>query len=294
MGLLPPERLGAFSFPFSYVGIDFFGPMTVTIGRRVEKRYGVRFTCLTLRAIHIELAASLDTSSAILAIRRFMCRRGQPKEIITDTGTNFVGAERELKKWFQSLDQKKISEEVASKNIIWKFDPPGAPHMGGIWERMIRSIKTALKISLKSINPKEEVLVTLMSEIEYIINSRPLTHISVDPNEPEAITPNHFLLLRPGDVRSFGNVELSSRKQWRIAQALADTYWKRWVIEYRPTLLQRRKWHDKTNPIRIGDIVLIVDEKAPRNQWIIGKIEETFPGKDGVIRVVRIRNKHGT
>ncbi|XP_074030342.1 uncharacterized protein [Leptinotarsa decemlineata] len=294
MGLLPPERLGAFSFPFSYVGIDFFGPMTVAIGRRVEKRYGVLFTCLTLRAIHIELAASLDTSSAILAIRRFMCRRGQPKEIITDNGTNFVGAERELKKWFQTLDQKKISEEVASKNIIWKFNPPGAPHMGGIWERMIRSIKTALKISLKSINPKEEVLVTLMSEIEYIINSRPLTHISVDPNEPEAITPNHFLLLRPGDVRSFGNVELSSRKQWRIAQALADTYWKRWVIEYRPTLLQRRKWHDKTNPIRIGDIVLIVDEKAPRNQWIIGKIEETFPGKDGVIRVVRIKNKHGT
>lgn len=293
MGLLPPSRLESHVFPFSYVGLDFFGPMTVSIGRRVEKRYGVLFTCLSVRAVHIELAASLDTSSTIMAIRRFICRRGQPKEIWTDNGTNFVGAERELRECINSLDHDKISNDLILNGCSWKFNCPGAPNMAGVWERMVKSIKTALKISMKNINPREEVLLTLLYEAEYMINSRPLTHISVDPGDLEAITPNHFLLLRPGGVPSYGVNSTCSKKQWRIAQSLADLYWRRWVQEYRPTLVRRQKWHDHTKPIQKGDVVIIVDEKAPRNEWLMGRIEETYPGNDGIIRVVKVKTNKG-
>ncbi|XP_044760886.1 uncharacterized protein LOC123318341 [Coccinella septempunctata] len=296
MGYLPEHRLQPFVYPFSYTGVDFFGPMTVSIGRRVEKRYGVLFTCLSIRAVHIEIAASLDTSSTILAIRRFMARRAQPIEFRSDNGTNFVGADRELKDYVEkNCDHVEISNQLSTEGIRWKFNPPAAPHMGGIWERMVRSIKTSLKIVLKSRNPKEEVLSTLLAEAEYTLNSRPLTHVPIDPDELESITPNHFLLLRPGNVKNIGEFtgDLDCRKQWRFAQALADSFWKRWILEYRPTLLKREKWFFKPEPIKVGDIVLVVNEKAPRNDWMLGKVLRLHPGRDGIIRVVSILTKNG-
>lgn len=295
MGFLPEERLESHVFPFSYVGIDFFGPMTVSIGRRIEKRYGVLFTCLTLRAVHIELAATLNTSSTIMAIRRFISRRGQPVKMFSDNGTNFVGAERELRECIQSLDQSKISNELSAKGITWKFNPPAAANMGGCWERLVRSIKTSLKTVLKSVNPKEEVLQTLLLEIEYTINSRPLTHVSIDPNDCEAITPNHFLLLRSNNTRIVEETpsEKISKKHWRFAEYLANSYWKRWITEYRPTLIRRQKWHSKSENLKVNDLVIILDEKAPRNEWLMGKINEVYPGKDGTVRVATVITKKG-
>ncbi|XP_074038934.1 uncharacterized protein [Leptinotarsa decemlineata] len=186
-----------------------------------------------------------------------------------------------------------ISDELSTKGIKWKFNCPAAPSMGGIWVRIVRSIKTALKVSLKEVNPKEEVLLTLPYKARYMVNSRPLAHISVDPSDPEAITPNQFWLLRPGGVQSYEGCPIKSRKQWRFSQALADIYWKRWVKEYRPTLIQRQKWHRKTAPIKVGDIAITVDDKAPRNNWLMGRVEETFSGKDGTIGIARVKTKNG-
>lgn len=164
--------------------------------------------------------------------------------------------------------------------------------MGGSWERLVRSIKTALYIVLKERTPREEVLTTLLVEAENIVNGRPLTHVSIDPNDMESLSPNHFLIgtnNRTDAPGNFSENDLCSKRQWRIAQALSEMFWKRWLREYLPTLTRRTKWHAKSIPLKIGDIVLVVDDKQPRNSWPIGLITNIFPGKDGQVRVVDVK-----
>jgi transposase InsO family protein len=140
MGQLPTERLEVCTRPFSNTGMDYFGPMAVTVGRSRQKRYGALFTCLSTRAVHVEIAHSLDTGSAIMAIRRFAARRGIPEKIFSDNGTNFHGAERELRESLEQLNQQQITQDLAIKGIQWIFIPPGSPHMGGVWERMVQNL----------------------------------------------------------------------------------------------------------------------------------------------------------
>lgn len=131
MSPLPPARLGAFQRPFTFVGVDYFGPIAVTFGRKSLKRWGVVFTCLTMRAVHIEIAHSLSTDSFLMALRNFIARRGTPAEIYSDNGTNFRGADRLLKEELKNIKFNNIHSELAYKGITWKFNPPAAPHMGG-------------------------------------------------------------------------------------------------------------------------------------------------------------------
>jgi transposase InsO family protein len=169
--------------------------MTISIGRRREKRWGVIFTCFSTRAVHIELAASISTDSTILAIRKMAARRGLPYQIHTDNGTNFRGADRAMRRSLQSmLADTEMSQRVNDLGIRWTFNPPDGAHMGGVWERMARSIKTALSSTLHTLAPKEKVLFMLLSEAENIVNSRPLTHVSLGVDDVEALTSNHFLL----------------------------------------------------------------------------------------------------
>lgn len=177
MAALPAARLAAFERPFTYVGVDYFGPLHVSVGRRREKRWGAVFTCLTIRAIHIEVAHSLDTSSCIMCFRNFMARRGTPREVFSDNGTNFKAAEKVLRDEFKNIDQQTVSSTF--DGIKWRFNPPGAPHMGGIWERLIRSIKTVLLAMSPSMQFNDESLRSALWEIEFIINSRPLTFVSL-------------------------------------------------------------------------------------------------------------------
>src|SRR5277367_3568422 len=171
MGSLPEQRVTVQSRPFAVTGLDFFGPLYVTVKRSIEKRYGALFVCMATRAIHIELASSLRTDSAIMAMRRMMSRRGFCEEIISDNGTNFRGASEELKKALQELDQERIKVELAVRGVDWRFNPPAAPHMGGSWERLVRSVKSTLKVILKEQHPREETLLTTLAEVENIVNS---------------------------------------------------------------------------------------------------------------------------
>ena len=144
MADLPAERLDYQSYPFTHVGMDYFGPFEIKLLRRSMKRWCCLFTCLTTRAVHIEVVRSLDTDSCLVAINRFIARRGQPTTIISDNGTNFVGSARELKEYINSRNQDQITSELALKHIAWKFNPPGAPHFGGVWELLVRSCKKAM------------------------------------------------------------------------------------------------------------------------------------------------------
>ncbi|KFD60758.1 hypothetical protein M514_11478 [Trichuris suis] len=296
MAPLPAARLQAFEPPFSCVGIDCFGPIIVRVRRFHEKRYGCLFTCMSTRAVHLEVSFSLDTDSFLMAFRRFVNRRGTPAIIYSDNGKNFVAAERELWTCMESWNQSKMSDVLSQQRIKWNFNPPAAPHFGGAWERLVRSAKTALCKILSGPPATDEVLSTVLVEVESLLNSRPLTHISVDPRDPEPLTPNHFLLGRPyphipPDVIT--NAEVSSRRKWRHAQAIVEGFWKRSLKEYVPCLIERRKWLRPARNLSVGDIVIVVDPQCPRGHWPLGRVIECKPGHDGVVRVAKVKTKHG-
>ncbi|XP_041986283.1 uncharacterized protein LOC121738360 [Aricia agestis] len=291
-GDLPPERLGAFQRPFSYCGLDCFGPMIVTIGRRHEKRWGALFTCLTTRAVHLELVATLSTDSALMAMRRMAARRGWPAVMYSDNGTNFRGADVELQRAYAEWAPA-MTELGLTHRMKWKFTPPGAPNQGGAWERLVRSVKTALLTTLNEKSPKEEVLQTLMTEAEYSVNARPLVHVSVDPDDPEAITPNHFLIGSSTGQPYVGPCELADKKTWWVAQALADEFWRRWVREYLPTLTPRGGAPRSGRNLASGDLVIVVDPALPRNTWPRGVVHRVYPGPDGRVRCADVRTRSG-
>ena len=298
MADLPPERVASQEPPFTYVGVDCFGPFHVKRGRCLEKRYGVLFTCLTIRAVHVEIAHSLDTSSFINALRRFIARRGVPQEIRSDNGTNFTSADKELRTAIGKWNREMIKEFLQQKEILWVFNPPTALHMGGVWERMIRSVRKILNAVLKEQNLTEESLVTLMCEVEAILNSRPLTKISDDPSDLQALTPNHLLLLRAGPSfppGTFSREDQYTNKRWKQVQYLSDVFWKRWTREYLPMLQERMKWRSFRRNLSVGDIVLVVDDSSPRCLWPLGRVLEVFPNKhDGCVRVARVKTKSGS
>ncbi|XP_028169445.1 uncharacterized protein LOC114359315, partial [Ostrinia furnacalis] len=284
----PRSRLAHHQRPFTFTGVDYFGPLSVTVGRHHEKRYVALFTCLTTRAVHLELAADLTADAAIMALRRMIARRGAPTEIYSDNGTNFHGADRELR--------EAVKNEATKRSITWRYIPPGAPFMGGAWERLVRSVKNALYRILHEQHPREDVLRTLLCEAEYIVNSRPLTHVSTSPEDDEALTPNHFLIGGSGRVQTPGTFTKSdtvSKQQWRRAQLLADQFWARWLREYLPELQHRREPHGRGAPLKVDDLVLVVDPNLPRNTWPRGKVIATYPGRDGIVRTADIMTQGG-
>ena len=294
MASLPAERFDV-TRPFGTTGIDMFGPLHVKRFRRTEKRYGLLATCMTTRAIHLEVVNSLDADSCIMALRRLFARRGRPKVIFSDNGTNFVGSCRELKAELRAME-KEIAEKLGAFEIDWRFNPPAASHMGGVWERMVRSVKTTLKVVVGRQTLTDEVLTTVFAETEHMINSRPITHVSSEPTDPEALTPNHFLLggasrhLAPGLVRER---DMCSRRRWKQAQAVAEHVWRRWTKEYIPTLIHRSKWREEQRNLQEGDLVLMAEPNLSRGSWPLARITRVFPAADGRVRSAELRTVSG-
>uniref|UniRef100_A0A182XPV1 DUF5641 domain-containing protein n=1 Tax=Anopheles quadriannulatus TaxID=34691 RepID=A0A182XPV1_ANOQN len=279
MGNLPAARLSPFIRPFTFTGIDYFGPFIVTNGRRTEKRWGVLFTCMTVRAVHLEVAFSLSTSSCIIAIRNFISRRGTPREMYCDQGTNFIGANRELSEALKGVNMQQLIEELDVPQTQWKFNPPAAPHFGGTWERLIH-----------------EILNGGLIEVEGIINSRPLIEVPVSLDEGSPLTPNHFLLGSSGGAKPLSTLNDSPaalRNTWQACQHYTNEFWKRWIASYLPSLVKRVKWFNPNKPLQNGDVVLITDELVPRGCWPMGRMVETIPSTNGEIRRARIKTTSG-
>lgn len=236
----------------------------------------------------------MDTNSCINAIRRFSCRRGPILTIRTDRGTNFVGAQKELETALNQLDHKRIQDSLLSEQVRWLFNPPSGAHFGGVWERLIRLVKKVLFSVLQHQVMDDEMLQTAFCEVESILNDRPITTVSADPNDLEPLTPNHLLqlktkpLLPPG---LFCKDDLYTRKRWRQVQYIADLFWQRWAKEYLPLMQQRQKWVNTRRNLQPNDIVVIVDETAPRNSWPLGRVVKTLPGPKGLVRSVLVQTK---
>ena len=196
MGSTPRARLEAYHPPFTFTGVDLFGPLTVKWGRGTAKRLGCLFTCFTTRAVYLEVTPSLETDDLIMVPRQFISRRGPPKEIWSDRGTNFVGANRELKEAIAHWNEETIEGQLQQKGIKWLFQPPAAAHMSGVWERLVQITKKHLKIAAGDGLLNDVELRTLLAEVESIVYNRPITAVSDDLDDCSALTPNHFLLQR--------------------------------------------------------------------------------------------------
>lgn len=189
-----------------------------------------------------------------------------------------------------------MAETFTNANTKWVFNPPGAPHMGGAWERLVRSVKTALAAMDTSRTPNEETLATILIEAESVVNSRPLTYIPLETAQQEALTPNHFLLLSSNGVaqtpRNLTDPKQACRNDWNLCRTMVDQFWRRWVREYLPTIARRTKWFEEVKPIEVGDLVVIVEEKI-RNGWVRGRVAKISVGRDGRVREAVVQTADG-
>lgn len=292
MAPLPMSRLSIYTRPFSYVGLDYFGPILVKQGRAQVKRWIALFTCLTIRAVHLEVAYNLSTASCISCVRRFISRRGPPLEITSDNGTNFQGANRILK----TQIVEGLSTTFTTNHTRWNFIPPGAPHMGGAWERLVRSVKAAMADGYTEGKLNDEGLQTLISEAEYLVNARPLTYLPLDSEESEALTPNHFLIGSSNGVKQSAvdlNEQRSNlRESLEIVQQQLDRFWVRFVKEYLPVIRRQSKWFEDSRTVRVGDLVLIVDG-TKRSGWIRGRVVTVHEAADGHVRQAIVKTCSG-
>ena len=298
MAPLPAERVtqGA---PWSATALDYMGPFGIRMASRaIHKCWVCVFTCMRTRAVHAETVFNLDAASAINAIVRFAARRPGVQSFTSDCGTNLTSADRILKK-----ELAKICSDAAPalqrRSLEWKFIPPGTPHYGGVWERMVSLFKKHLKVVLERDAPHIDVFNTAIIEIESIINKRPLTAISTSSNDYEAITPAHILY--PASVAHSSAIIVENaddddaermRCSWRRAQSRVNAFWRAWKRDYVTLLHDRSKWKKTQVDMAVGDLVLLVDDNVRRGEWKTGRIIRVS-GTQNHVRKAEVRRADG-
>lgn len=256
---------------------------------------------MAVKAVHLEVVSNLTTDGFLAALRRFAARRGIPAHILTDNGTNFVGANNQLKELyalFNSDEHKNtISRFAVEQQITWHFIPSIAPpHFGGLWESTVKSFKHHFKRVVGEKLFTFEELNTFTIEVEGILNSRPISSLSSDPNDLLVLTPAHCLIGRPlinKPEPDLSSVPASRLSTWQHITKVRQDFWTRWSLEYLNELQIRRKWIKEGKNIDIGSIILIKERNLPCTQWALGQVIETHPGEDGVVRTVTIKTTSG-
>ena len=284
---LPLDRVRD-AMVFETVGVDFAGPVYLQKG---EKAWICIFTCAVYRAVHLELASGLSVEAFLECLRRFIARRGRPSAAYTDCGTNFKGTHNA----FSDLDWQKILKFSSCLQIQWYFSPPSAPWWGGWWERLIGSMKSILRKVLGKACLTYEALNTILCDTEAIINSRPLTYLSEDPDDLVPITPSCFLQ----ENREIGVPDCDMlyheklNKKFKHRQRLITDLRRRFRVEYLGQLIAKNN-KDKSNyTLGIGDVVLIGDDNHKRIEWPLARVVEAHTGRDGKSRVFTLKTKSG-
>jgi hypothetical protein len=303
MAPLPASRFAVGHPAFAYTAVDYFGPLRVRVKRSTEKRWGCLFTCLTTRAVQLEVAHSLSADSFLMAFRRFTSANPGVKEMLSDNGTNFCAGDALLRREFaEGVELPYMADKLLKDGIDfrWKFNPPAASHQGGVFERLIRTVRSCLRQTAKDMafrTPRQEELDTVMKGIEGIMNLRPLLPAGIDPNSYDVISPAQ--ILRPGmpaapqQSRQFTAAD-QLKQGYRSSQRHVDEFWKRFVSHYIPMLQKRAKWLQPERNFQVGDLVLIRDKDMPRNRWRKGLVAEVHPNQvDGLVRRVTVRQPTG-
>ena len=300
MAPLPSLRTDGSGIPFQHVAVDLFGPMftqhvcdfeTCPHEKRT-KVYCALFTCFHSRAVHLELIQNQGTEEFLTALRKFVGRRGRPNTIFSDNATNFKSGAKEIRLLYKSINWKTISANGLEQKIEWIFNTEKAPFRNGIAERMVRSVKTPLRIILGSACLTFRQLEVLLTEVEGIVNNRPLALVTDDPDDLIPITPFELINGRKLDQMPDPNQQRNVTTfphLWRKRQAVLNTFWKRWQNDYLLSQNLRKKWNTPSHQDLLGRCVLINEDNMCRNTWKMGRIIETFPSKDGLIRTVLVK-----
>ncbi|CAH2004053.1 unnamed protein product [Acanthoscelides obtectus] len=268
-------------------------------GAKLVKCYVCLFICFCTKAVHTELVTDLSTESFILSLRRFVSRRGKPRQIWSDNGRNFVGANSELRALGTFLDKNKdlLCEAFTKDEIHWQFIPAHSPHFGGLWEAGIKSVKYHLKRVVGEQHFTFEELYTILVQIEAILNSRPISPLSTNPDDLFPLTPAHFILGRTtGEVPDPDVTHIQQHKlsQFQKIQNVKQHFWKRWNVEYVAELQRRKKW--TTNDQRVlepGMLVLIKEDNIPPMKWMLGRVLSVSRDVHGVSRVATLKTQRG-
>ena len=294
---LPPIRVQT-EPPFTYTGVDFAGPLYVKTNDPIpnsDKVWICLYTCCVTRAVHLDLVPNLSTHTFLYSFRRFAARRGLPRRMISDNGKTFKAAAKTLK---VIMTDEKVVAQLAERRVEWTFNIKRAPWWGGVFERLVRLTKRCLRKMIGKTKLRHDELLTLLVEVEAIVNSRPLTFVS--PNDLEdPLTPSHLLtgcrLLSLPDNRdyeqetdkTFTTNSETLNKRMVLMNRLLQLFWKRWRLEY---LLELRTAHVPWGPassghktIAEGDVVIVHDEQEKRGFWKIGLVLELLPGRDGEV-----------
>ena len=311
----PPPPLPTFRVKedpaFTYTGVDFAGPIYVRGSDDVsQKAWICLFTCYVTRAVHLEATSDQSTETFLRCLKRFSARRGLPTKFISDNGKTFKAASKYLKNVFKDGTVKKY---LTSLGADWIFNVECAPWWGGAFERLVRSTKRCLRKLVGRAQFSFDELVTVLAEIESVINSRPLTYVSAGDME-EPLTPSHLIVGRRihnlpdhlSHLDDIGDEEFSlnstqlTRRMKHLANIL-NHFWNRWRSEYLSELSEAHSYtarrQSKSNhlTVSVGDVVVIHDEHLPRGLWKLGKIVSVMKGRDGFVRgaTVKIGNKDG-
>ncbi|XP_033225821.1 uncharacterized protein LOC117178504 [Belonocnema kinseyi] len=299
MGNLPSVR-SIPARPVSNVGVDYYGPFSIEEkkfrNRTRVKVYVAVFVCLVIKAVHLKVVSDMTSDGFIAALKRLIARRGKPSNIYSDNGKNFIGAHNELLEIYVLLNseahQKRCQHFLTHEAITWHFIPPLSPHFGGIWESAVKCFKHHFKRVVSEQLFTFEEFNTFVIEVEGILNSRPLSPMSTDPNDLTVLTPGHFLI---GDALTslpevnFTETSHNRLSSWQHIQKIRQHFWTRWSKEYLNELNIRHKWKTGQHGIKEGTIVLLKEENLLPTQWVLGLVIKTHPGNDHVIRTVTVK-----
>jgi hypothetical protein len=300
MGNLPTARVSP-TQPFLHSGVDYAGPYQVlnTSGRgqKTFKCYFAVFVCLSTKAIHLEAVSFLSSEAFIASFTRFAARRGLPAHMYSDCGTNFVGAEKEIQDTVYSKEyNQEVTSNLANIGTTWHFNPPAAPHQGGLWEAGVKAVKYHLRRVVGEHHLTLEEFNTLLCSVEATLNSRPLCAMSPDPTDLDVLTPGHFLIGRPLNSvpeQDVTDLNINRLNRWQKVQQMHQHFWKRWSAEYLTTLQQRFKWTQKRGNTEVGDLVIIREDNLPPSKWKLGRVVTVHPGADNLVRVATVKTATG-
>lgn len=299
MSVLPEERLSP-TPPFYKTSLDLFGPFHVidTVKKRTRmKVFGVIFTCMWCRAVYLDLAEGYDTGSFLKVFRRFASIRGFPRLMYSDRGCQLVKTSKELSEMGDKLNFGELSKFGSTKGMSWKFTRSAdAPWQNGCSESLIRLVKRAMTMSIGEKVLQYGELQTVLFEIANLINERPIgIKPGSDINLGSYLSPNDLILGRTNNSAPAGHVDdnTSYSKSFKYTNEIVNTFWRKWMRDFFPTLLVRAKWHTERRNVRQEDIVLVKDSNAVRGSWKLAKVVAATPGSDGKVRNVTLRYKVG-
>ena len=293
---LPTTRLGERMRAFADIGMDYAGPFDIKQGRGKPRKkiWVLVLTCLAVRAVHLEPTGGMETTHVLNAISRFVDVRGVPKTITCDNQTSFVKADKDLREWNEQLDFEQLQRATQNyrerQGIEWIFNPPHAPHFGGVYEIMVKAMKRALYSTVRGADLDEEEFRTTISKVAWMLNQRPIQKVG-DPTDLETLTPEHFLGGCPEDAvfppdMPVGRIDLQVRLKYQLE--VQKHFWTRFQEEIIPTLAARSKWLFNKENVRVDDLMVEVDPNLGRGKWKKVRITKVFPSDDGKIRKVEI------